>query len=112
MMLGNETALAVEQAELAALTQASHHRDGRMRHIGVERRAEEGEASGDGRLDIGSKAERSPRHLGYARKAAIQLDGVEFLAVALDKVHHRLQHRVLRMAFIKLVADEIIARLF
>src|SRR5215203_7393267 len=110
MMLGDEAALAVEQAELAALAKASHHRDGGMRHVGVERRAEEGEPAGYRRLHVGAEPERAPRHLGHAGKAAIQLDSVEFLAVALDEVHDRLQHGVLRMAFIKLVADEIIAR--
>src|SRR5258705_12671427 len=63
VMLGNESALAIEQAELAAFTQASHHRDGRMRHIGVDRRAEEGEPAGHGRLHVGTKPDRPPRNL-------------------------------------------------
>ena len=83
-----------------------------MRHVGVERRAEEGEAAGDGRLHVGPKAQRPPRHLRHAGKAAIELDRVEFLAVAADEIHHRLQHGILRMAFEELVAEEIIARLF
>ena len=111
-MLGDETALAVEQAELAAVTQFPHHRAGRMRHVGVERSAEERQPAGHGRLHVGAEAECPPRHLRYAGKAAIQFDGVEFFAVALDQIHHRFQHRILRMAFVELVTHQIVARLF
>src|SRR5215510_4661571 len=83
-----------------------------MRHVAVEWRAEEGEAAGNGRLHVGPEAERAPRHLGYDGKAAIELDGVEFPAVAFHEVHDRLEHRILRMALEELVADQIVARLF
>src|SRR2546425_13094297 len=106
-MLGTESALAVEQTQPAALTQGSHHGEGRMRHVGVERRAEEGEPAGHRRLYVGPKAKRPPRHLGHAGKAAIQLDGVEFFAVTLDEVHDGLQNRVLRVTFVELVANKI-----
>ena len=110
MMLGDKAALAVEQAEPCAAPQASHHRAGRMRHIGVERRAEEGEPARHGRLHVRAQAERSPRHLGYAGKTAIELDGVEFFAVTACEIHHRLEHGILRMALVKLVAQEVVAR--
>ena len=112
VMLGDKAALAVQQAELAALAQLAHHRDRRVRHVSVERCAEEGEAAGDRRLHVGAEAQRSPRHLGHAGEAAVQLDRIEFPAVAADEIHHRFQHGVLRVAFIKLVAQQIVARLF
>src|SRR5262249_7854465 len=55
------------------------------------------------------KAERAPRHLGHARKATIELDRVEFSAVSAGKVHDCFQYRILRMALIELVAQEIVA---
>ena len=83
-----------------------------MRHVGIERGAEERQPAGDGRLHVGAEAERSSRHFRHTRKAAVQFDGVELLAVAADEVHHGFQHGVLRMAFIELVAHQIIAWLF
>ena len=83
-----------------------------MRHIGVERRAEERQPAGDGRPDVGPEAERPPRHLRHAGKAAVQFDRVEFLAVALNQIHHCLEHGILRMALEELVAHQIVARLF
>src|SRR4029077_4998488 len=89
----------------------THHRAGRMRHIGVERRAEEGEAASHRRPHIGTEAKRSPRHLRHAGQEAIELDRVEPLAVAADEIHYSFQHRILRVTLIKLVAQEIVARL-
>src|SRR6185437_7304417 len=71
VMLGDEAALAIEQAELCAITHLAHHRASRMRHIGVERRAEEGEPACYGRLDVGTEPQRPPCHLGHAGEAAI-----------------------------------------
>ena len=111
MMLCDETALAIQQPELGAAAQLSHHRAGRMRHVGVERRAEERQPAGHRRLHVGAKAQRPPRHFRHAGKAAVELDGVELPAVAADEVHHRLEHGVLRVAFEELVAAQIVARL-
>src|SRR3954471_5631824 len=40
MMFGDEPTLAIKQAEFSAAAQPAHHRAGRMRHVGAERRAE------------------------------------------------------------------------
>ena len=41
VMLGDEAALAIEQPEFCSVAQLPYHRAGRVRHVGVERRAEE-----------------------------------------------------------------------
>src|ERR1700726_1241148 len=109
MMLGDKTALAVEQAEAGATAQFSHHRTGRMRHVSVERRAKEGEAAGYGRLHVGAKAKRSPRHFRHTGKTTVELDRVERTAGATSEFHRRLEHGVLRVALEKPVADQIVA---
>jgi hypothetical protein len=83
-----------------------------VRHIGVERRAEEGEAAGHGRLHVGAEAQRPPRHFRHAGKAAVELDGVECAPVAAAEFHRRLEHGVLGVALEEPVADQIVARLF
>ena len=82
-----------------------------MRHVGVERRAEECEAAGHRWLHVGAEPERPPRHLRHAGKAAVELDCVERPAIAADEIQHRVEHGVLRVALEELVADQIIARL-
>src|ERR1700690_256815 len=97
MMLGDEAALSVEQAEFGAVAEFPHHRAGRMRHVGVERRAEEGQSSRHRRPHVVAKAQGAACHLWYAGKAAIELDRVEFAAVAAGEGHRRPEHGVLRM---------------
>ncbi len=111
-MLGDKTALAVEQTELGAAAKRADHRARRMRHVGVERRAEERQPAGHRRLHVRAEPQCPPCHLGYAGKAAVELDGVERAAVAADEIHHRFQHRILGVALEKLIADQIVARLF
>ncbi len=67
MMLGDAFALAVQQPG-AALAQPANHRAGRVCHVAVERRAEEGEAAGYGWLHIRTEPKFSPRHLRHAGK--------------------------------------------
>ncbi len=111
VMFCHEAALAVEQAELGAAAQLAHHRAGCVRHVGVERRTVEGQAAGYRRLHVGAQPERSPRHFGNDGKAAVEFDRVECPAVAADHVEHGAKHGILRVAFVKLIADQIIARL-
>jgi hypothetical protein len=112
MMFRDKAALAVEQAEFRAIAQAAHHRAGGMRHVGVERRAEERQSARHGRLHVGAEPERPPRHFRHTGKAAVEFDGVERPAVATGEIHHRPEHGGLRVAFEKLVPDQIIPRLF
>ena len=55
VMLGDKTALAIEQAEIAAGSKLAHHGNRRVRHVGVERRAEERQTAGHGRLHVAAK---------------------------------------------------------
>ena len=97
---------------MRAVAQLAHHRAGRMRHVGVERRAEERQPAGHRRLHVGAEAQRPPRHLRHDGKAAIELDGVELPCRRRSTMSiTAFKHGVLRMAFVKLVADQIIARL-
>ena len=72
----------------------------------------ERETAGYRRLHVGPQSQRSPRHFGYDGKTTVELDRIEHLAIAAGQVEHGFKHGVLCMAFVKLVADQIIARLF
>src|SRR3954452_24193039 len=83
-----------------------------MGHVGVERRAKEGQTARHGRLHVRAKPHRPPRHFRHAWETTIELNGVEGLAIASDEIHHRSEHGVLRMALDELIAEQIVALLF
>src|SRR5260370_33008678 len=110
MMLGDNPALAVEQAKLGAAAQLVRHRASRVRHVGVERRADECPPAGHRRLHGGAEPQRSPSHFWHAGKAAVEPDRAERFAVAAGEGRESLEDGIRRMTRDKPAAYQAIAR--